>query len=66
MSVPKKRKTRSSVGQNRSHQALKKKILGACPKCGQAIAPHSACGFCGNYKGKTVLQVKTKTTKTKK
>lgn len=66
MSVPKKRKTRSSVGQNRSHQALKKKNLGFCPKCGQAIAPHSACSFCGNYKGKTVLQIKTKTSKSKK
>ena len=64
MSVPKKRKTRSSVGQNRSHQALKKKSLGTCPKCGQAVAPHSACGFCGSYKGKTVLKIKT--TKTKK
>ena len=63
MSVPKKRKTRSAVGQNRSHLALKKKNLSTCSKCGQAVEAHSACGFCGNYKNKTVLKVKTKTKK---
>jgi large subunit ribosomal protein L32 len=63
MSVPKKRKTRSSVGQNRSHLALKPKTLASCSKCGQAILPHSACGFCGNYKNKTVLKVESKKTK---
>lgn len=60
MSVPKKRKTRSSVGQSRSHDALKPKTLNSCSKCGQAILPHTACSFCGNYKGKTVLKVKGK------
>lgn len=60
MSVPKKRKTRSSVGQSRSHDALKPKTLNSCSKCGQAILPHNACSFCGNYKGKTVLKVKSK------
>lgn len=66
MSVPKKRKTRSSVGQSRSHQALKKKTLNSCSKCGHAVLPHTACGFCGNYKNKTVLKIKTKKTKSKK
>lgn len=60
MSVPKKRKTRSAVGQNRSHLALKPKTLNKCSKCGQAVLPHTACGFCGNYKNKTVLTVKSK------
>ncbi|HPT08297.1 MAG TPA: 50S ribosomal protein L32 [bacterium] len=66
MSVPKRRKTRSAVGQNRSHLALKPKTLNSCPKCGQAILPHTACGFCGTYKGKTVLTIKDKKAKSKK
>ena len=66
MSVPKKRKTSSSVRQNRAHLALKPKTLNNCPKCGQTVAPHSACAFCGTYKGKTVLSVKDKKVKNKK
>ena len=58
MSVPKKRRNKSSVGRNRANLALKKKSLNDCPKCGQAILPHTACGFCGNYKNKTVVKVK--------
>lgn len=65
MSVPKRRKTRSAVGQNRSHQALKAKNLANCPKCGQAKASHSACSFCGDYKGRTVLKIKSKKQSTK-
>jgi large subunit ribosomal protein L32 len=63
MSVPKKRRTRSAVGQNRSHQSLKKKTLNNCPKCGQSVLPHTACGFCGSYKNKTVLKVDEKKSK---
>jgi large subunit ribosomal protein L32 len=66
MSVPKKRKTASSVKQNRSHLSLKKKTLNSCPKCGQSILPHTACAFCGTYKGKVVLSIKDKKVKNKK
>lgn len=65
MSVPKKKRTKSSVGQRRSHFALKAKTLNKCPKCHKAIKPHSACDFCGTYKGRVVLNVKNKTAKTK-
>lgn len=66
MANPKKRKTKSSVGTNRAHQALKKVITSKCQKCGKPIMSHCACTFCGNYKGKQVLKIKTKTAKTKK
>lgn len=66
MSVPKKRKTSSSVKQNRSHLSLKAKTLGVCSKCGQAILPHTACGFCGSYRGRTILAIKDKKNKPKK
>ncbi len=63
MSVPKKRRTRSSVGNRRSHHALKKINLLKCSKCGKDVLPHTACNFCGTYKEKKVLEIKTKTKK---
>ncbi|MBU4331794.1 50S ribosomal protein L32 [Patescibacteria group bacterium] len=66
MSVPKKRRTKSSVGQRRSHHALKPKTLNKCPKCGKALLPHRACGFCGFYNGREVLKIKSKIKKEKK
>jgi large subunit ribosomal protein L32 len=63
MANPKKRRTKSAVGKNRSHLALTKKTLNKCPKCGTALRPHVACAFCGTYKGRTVIKVKGKTAK---
>jgi large subunit ribosomal protein L32 len=63
MPVPAKRRPRSEARRGRSHQALKKINLGKCPKCGKEVLPHTACAFCGTYKGKTVLKLKTKTDK---
>ena len=67
MANPKKRRTKSAVGRNRAHLALKKSTLNSCSKCGKAVKPHTACSFCGSYKGKVVLKVKgvKKTTKKK-
>ncbi len=66
MSVPKKRRTRSSVKRRQSHDSLKKQTLAKCPQCGKATKPHTACGFCGYYKGKLVLKVKSQKSKAKK
>jgi len=63
MPVPAKKRPRSEARRGRSHQALKKTGFGACPKCGKAILPHTACQFCGSYKGKEVIKVKTRTKK---
>jgi len=40
--------------------------LNQCPKCGKALLPHRACGFCGFYNGREVLKVKSKIKKEKK
>jgi len=66
MSVPMKRHTSSAVGRRRSHHALSKKVLTKCQKCGKAIEMHKACGFCGAYKGKEALKIKSKVKKEKK
>lgn len=63
MANPKKRRTKSAVGKNRAHLALEKVSLNTCSKCGQAKKPHTACGFCGFYKGKEVLKIRSKAAK---
>lgn len=63
MSVPKKKHTKSAVGKGRSHLSLKRTTLNKCPKCGRAVKPHYTCSFCGNYRNREALTVKTKKTK---
>jgi large subunit ribosomal protein L32 len=65
MSVPKKKRTRSSVGKRRSHHALKEINLNKCPKCGRVVRLHAACSFCGTYKDKEAIKIKTKKEKKK-
>ena len=66
MSVPKKRRTSSSVGRRRSHHALKKVALIKCSKCGKSTEPHRACSFCGTYRDREIIKIKEKTTKSEK
>lgn len=57
MSVPKKRRTKSSIGKRQSHDSLKKISLSKCPKCKQPILSHTVCKNCGTYKGRQVLKI---------
>jgi large subunit ribosomal protein L32 len=66
MANPKKQKTHSSTHMGRAHLALKKKVLNKCPKCGQALLPHTACTVCGFYNGREVIKIKLKADKSKK
>jgi len=66
MSVPAKRRASSESARRRSHLALKKVVLNKCPQCGKAVKPHKACLFCGTYKGKEVIKINTKETKSAK
>lgn len=45
--VTKKSKMRKRT--RRSHHALTATALIACPQCGQARLPHTACGQCGHF-----------------
>jgi len=65
MTIQRKKHTKGAVGERRSHHALKKINLNKCPKCGKAVEPHKACLFCGNYKGREVIKIKTKKAKKK-
>ncbi|PLX22021.1 50S ribosomal protein L32 [Candidatus Parcubacteria bacterium] len=66
MSVPKKRRTSSSVGRRRSHHALKTVSLIKCSKCGKSVEPHKACSFCGTYREREIIKIKEKTAKSEK
>ena len=59
MATPKRR-----ISHARTHNR-KAKFLGAlsapsitaCPKCGEPVQSHRACGACGHYRGRKVLKI---------
>ncbi|MBI2426346.1 MAG: 50S ribosomal protein L32 [Candidatus Kerfeldbacteria bacterium] len=57
MSVPGKRRSRSTSGRRRSHDALAKLRPQSCPKCASPILPHHVCTNCGYYRGRKVLAI---------
>ena len=64
MPVPAKRRSRSKARRGRAHFALKKLKLKPCSQCHKIILPHTVCNFCGTYKGRKTITVKTKAKKT--
>jgi large subunit ribosomal protein L32 len=66
MAVPKKRQTSSHKGQRRSHHGLKRMVLVNCQQCKKPIPGHTACPFCGTYKGREVIDVVSKFSKKEK
>ena len=61
MGLPSKRRTKTSKKDRASHFALKSQDLNNCPQCGKPVQSHRACAKCGTYKGRVVVEVKTKT-----
>ncbi|MFQ5490413.1 MAG: 50S ribosomal protein L32 [Phycisphaerae bacterium] len=55
--VPVKKKSKCCKRKRRSHHALTRPSLAACPKCGKTKLPHAACGHCGYVSGKLALPV---------
>jgi len=67
MSVPKQRHTKQRRDAKRGRFAIKPVKTMTCPKCGKAKLSHKACGYCGFYKGKEVVNtLKKKVGKKKK
>lgn len=56
MSVPGKQVASRRKRIRRSHMALSKAVLQFCQKCRKPVLPHTACSFCGYYKGREVLK----------
>jgi large subunit ribosomal protein L32 len=62
--VVRMRHTRAHTANRRSHHALKAINLVACKNCSALKTPHRVCDACGYYRGKKVITVKAKVTKT--
>ena len=70
--VVRMRHTRAHTANRRSHHHVDGPRLTECSKCKSSHVKHHACGVCGTYRGKEVLNVmkevekKTKRTAAKK
>ncbi|QDT09115.1 50S ribosomal protein L32 [Planctomycetes bacterium K23_9] len=54
MAVPKRKHSNSRSGKRRSHDRVKKRQIGYCPQCSNAVPTHTICPKCGYYQGRTV------------
>jgi large subunit ribosomal protein L32 len=55
--LPVTRKSKMRKRTRRAHHALQPVHLIACPQCGQAKLPHTACGNCGYVNARTKIKV---------
>jgi large subunit ribosomal protein L32 len=63
MAQPKRRWSKARTGSRRSTWKLENQNLVECPRCHEMIQQHRACGNCGYYDGKKVLDVEETKTK---
>lgn len=57
MAVPRKRKSASRRGNQRSHDAMKRPVYSSCPNCDAPKLSHRICGACGWYGDRKVAKV---------
>ena len=56
MAVPKRKTSKARRDKRRSSVwKIAAPTLVTCPHCGQFMVPHKACGNCGYYKGREVI-----------
>ena len=61
MPHPKKKTTRGTGGQRRSHDHLTTVNTSSCPKCNEPKLAHKACPSCGFYKENKVINTEKAT-----
>lgn len=57
MAVPKRRMSRSNTRSRRSQWKARAVMTVPCPQCKSPKLPHAACGVCGTYNGRQVVEV---------
>ena len=57
MAVPKRKMSRSNTRSRRANWKATAGKTVACPQCKSPHLPHTACGVCGTYNGRQVLEV---------
>jgi large subunit ribosomal protein L32 len=57
VAVPKRRMSRSNTHSRRSQWKAAPVTVTTCKRCRQPKLPHVACGFCGTYNDRQVLEV---------
>ena len=60
MALPKRQHSKQRGRKRRTHWKAGVPDLSVCPSCKKDIVPHRVCPFCGQYKGKQVVEIKTK------
>ena len=60
MAVPFRKTSKSVKRKRRTHFKLSVPGMVVCPNCGELTVGHQVCKSCGFYKGKQVVEVKTK------
>jgi len=58
--LPKRKVSKGRRNRRRSHHALKRPNLVACPQCHEPMLPHHVCPSCGTYQGVKVIEVEEK------
>jgi large subunit ribosomal protein L32 len=58
--LPKSKRSHSKQGRKRAHHFLPEIQLITCENCGERRLAHTACKYCGHYKGEEVIQVRSK------
>ncbi len=56
MALPKQRHTKHRRDRARREHAIETTKTVICPKCGASVLPHRACGSCGTYRGRVVVE----------
>ena len=60
MPNPKRRHSNTRTRKRRTHDVMHAMAANACGQCGSPVSSHRVCPKCGYYKGRQVIQVKTK------
>ena len=63
MALPKRKHSKARRDKSRTHWKLSLPSLTKCPQCAAPIVPHRVCLTCGYYRGKRLVMVKPKPTK---